>query len=261
MRLWLWLATSIISAPLWADDGTYAESAATIETDSAIAQKDSLGLGVVYAQNIYAGIDNKLQPFPLVNLFYNNFFLQSTTAGYTFYRDPELSFAAVMQPQFGGYDASDSDALAGMRDTSYLLNTGAQLGYRLEPLSFSLSALHDITGRSAGNSANIKLAASVPLEDKRLVLIPSISALWEDCHITNYYYGVSAGEATLTRPAYTPSSALNINYALTLKYHLSEHWGSTVGYLLTAYGDEIAESPIVSRKYASSGLAGISYIF
>lgn len=261
LKLSTLLMTLMTCVPVFADDSTYADSAASIQTDSSVVQKNSLGLGLVYAQNIYDGVGNKVQPFPLFNLSYDDFFLQGVTAGYNFYNDPELSFAWVVQPQFGGYNSDDSNDLEGMRDTSYLINTGAQVQYRLLPFSFSLAALHDITGRSAGNSAIAKVAVMVPLEDKQLELIPSISMSWEDSDITNYYYGVSQGESTSSRPAYDPGTAVNVNYGLTLKYRLSEHWGATIGYMLTQYADDIADSPIVSRKYASAGLAGVSYIF
>lgn len=254
------LLLATISAPVFADN-TYIDSAADIAENGFAQEHNSVGVALAYNQNIYAGVGNVIYPFPLLNVSYDDFFIQGVTLGYNTYKDESLSFAFVVQPQFDGYTSDESNDLAGMNDTSYLINTGAQVQYRLLPFAFTLQALHDITGRSAGNSASAKMAIMVPLDDKRFMLIPSVAATWEDSDITGYYYGVSSGEATESRPTYEPASAININYGLTMKYRLAENWGATLGYVLTQYADDISDSPIVSRKYASSVLAGISYIF
>lgn len=250
----------LANASLVLADNSYLSSAESVES-ATTEPKNSIGLGFAYSQNIYDGVDNKLHPIPLLNLTYEDFFVKGFTAGYNLYKDPNLSFALVAQPTFGGYHASDSDALAGMDDTSYLFNTGAQVQYRLMPFSLTLAALHDISGHTGGNSASAKLAAMVPLDDRRFVLIPSIGTEWQSSDITDYYYGVSSHEANDSRPEYNPASAWNMQYGLTFKYQISEHFGSTLSYVLTQYAKDISDSPIVSRSNSSALLAGISYIF
>lgn len=242
-------------------DTTYLNTAGDLQSNPPPEAHNSLGVGFAYSQNIYDGVGNKIKPFPLLNITYDDFFIQGFTAGYNAYQDANLSFAFVVQPMFGGYDADESDALAGMSDTSYLVNTGAQLQYRLMPFSLTLMALHDVSGRSGGNSASAKFAAMVPLDDRRFVLIPSMMASWESSDITNYYYGVSSNEATATRPEYNPASALNLAYGLTFKYQIAEHFGATLGYVLTKYARGVSDSPIVSRSTSSAVLTGISYVF
>lgn len=242
-------------------DSSYLENAEAVQTNTTVQTHNSIGLGLAYNQNIYKGVGNRVQAFPLLNLTYDDFFIQGFTAGYNAYQDESLSFAFIVQPMFGGYDADDSDELEGMSDTSYLVDTGVQMQYRLMPFSVTLAAVHDITGRTGGNSASAKFAAMVPLDDKRFVLIPSITATWLDSDITDYYYGVTHSEATATRPAYDPGTAVNIGYGLTMKYQISENWGATLGYVFTQYADDVSNSPIVSRSYSSAIVTGISYIF
>ena len=237
------------------------ENAETTQTGTAPQAHNSVGLGFAYNQNIYDGVGNHIQAFPLLNLTYDDFFIQGFTVGYNAYQDESVSFAFVVQPMFGGYDSDDSDALAGMSDTSYLVNTGVQMQYRLMPFSLTAAAVHDVTGRTGGNSASAKFAATVPLDDTRMVLIPSIAITWLDSDITDYYYGVSQNEATSTRSAYNPGTALNVGYGLTFKYQLAEHWSATLGYVFTQYADDISDSPIVSRSYSSAVIAGFSYLF
>lgn len=241
-------------------DSTYLENADAVETTTAQIH-NSIGLGLGYNQNIYAGVGNRIQPFPLLNLTYDDFFIKGFSLGYNAYQDESMSFAFVVQPMLGGYNADDSDALEGMSDTSYLVNTGVQMQYRLMPFSMTLAAMHDVTGRTGGNSASAKFEASVPLDDRRFVLIPSITLTWLDSDITDYYYGVTQGEATATRSAYDPGTAVNVGYGLTMKYKIAENWGATLGYVLTQYADDISDSPIVSRSYSSAVMTGISYIF
>lgn len=242
-------------------DNTYIDNAGSIQTDSTAEEHNSVGVALAYNQNIYDGVGNKIRPFPLLNVTYDNFFLRGSMAGYNAYQDESLTFAFVVQPQFGGYTSDSSNDLEGMDDTSYLINTGVQAQYRLMPFVLTVSGLHDVTGRTNGNTASARITVVVPLDDRRLALIPSITATWQDSNITDYYYGVSSSESTSTRPEYEPDSALNLAYGLIMKYKLSENWAATLGYILTQYDDSIADSPIVSRKYASTALAGISYIF
>lgn len=261
LKLFALTSMLLISATSVFASNTYLNEAGALQTDSSLQEHNSIGLGFVYGQNIYDGVDNKIQPFPLFNITYDNYFIQGITAGYNTYKDESFSFAFVVQPQFGGYESDESEALAGMRDTSYLINTGVQAEYHLLPFAFTFAALHDITGRSAGNSASAKMAVMVPMDDRRFMLIPSIAVTWEDSDITGYYYGVSSGESTASRSQYSPSGAMNMNYGLTMKYRMAENWTSTLGYMLTQYDSEISNSPIVSRQYASTLLVGISYLF
>ena len=242
-------------------DSSYLENAETVETNTMTQTHNSIGLGLAYNQNIYVGVGNKIQPFPLLNLTYDDFFIKNFTAGYNAYEDESVSFAFIIQPMFGGYNSDDNDALEGMSSTSYLVNTGVQMQYRLMPFTMTLAAVHDVTGRTGGNSASAIFAAMVPLDDRRFVLIPSITATWLDSDITDYYYGVTHSEATSTRQAYDPGTAVNIGYGLTMKYQIAENWDATLGYVLTQYADDISESPIVSRSYSSAVMTGISYIF
>lgn len=239
------------------DDANSINTAST----SSSQEKNGIGVALAYGQNIYKGVDNKFQPFPLLNVTYDDFFIKGFTAGYNAYQDDSVTFSFVVQPQFGGYNADDSDELAGMSDTSYLVNTGVQAQYRLLPFSFTVAALHDVTGRTGGNSASAKMAVMVPLDDQRFVLIPSVTATWIDSDITDYYYGVTSSEATSTRSAYDPGTAVNFGYGLTMKYKMAENWGVTLGYVFTQYANDIADSPIVNRSYASTVFAGVSYLF
>ncbi|MCD8500191.1 MAG: hypothetical protein LRY43_04025 [Gammaproteobacteria bacterium] len=57
-----------------------------VQTTSDPQSSNSLGLGFAYGQNIYTGVDNIIQPFPLFNLSMHNFFLKGDELGYYTYK-------------------------------------------------------------------------------------------------------------------------------------------------------------------------------
>lgn len=223
--------------------------------------QNSLGISAVYNQNIYSGVDSQVLPFPLLNFTYNNFFLQNITAGYHAYTNDYVQASLILAPNFQGYNADDSDELSGMNDAEPSLNAGGRLMLKTKPIVTTLSAVHDISGRTAGNTASAKFSTGLPLMDKRLVLSPSVTFAYQDSNVVNYYYGVGNSEATATRSAYSPGGTINTTAGLVAMYKLSQHWQTNFTYMFTKFGNEIADSPIVSRSTSSTVLLGISYLF
>jgi MipA family protein len=253
------LAVSVFSSAYAAD--TYLETSQEMSPVTFGAQKNSVGVGLAYFQSVYDGVDDETKVFPRINYSYERFFIKGFTMGYTLYGSQDLAFAAVLQPQFGGYDADDSHQLNGMTDKSFLVNAGGEVMYRLKPIVAQLSVLHDMTGRTMGNQARLKLSTGIPLVDKRFIVAPSVAAVWQDSKITDYYYGVSSSEATASRAEYSPGSSWYMNYSLAFMYNISQHWLAAIAYNVTQYDDEVTDSPIVGRDFVSTGTISASYIF
>lgn len=240
---------------------SYAPDASDTESDAAHQLHNSIGLAAVYQENIYAGVDNEVKPFPLLNLTYGDFFIKGTTLGYNTYKTDVMEVAIIGRPSFQGYNADDSAELNGMNSTGALVNVGGQVIFKVRPLVTTVSAVHDFSGNTSGNTLGLKVAAGVPLMDRQFVLIPSVAFTYQDSNIINYYYGVDHSEATQTRPEYSPSNTINTTLGLTARYQVSQHWAATAAYMLTKYGDEVSDSPIVDRATSSTVLLGMSYLF
>lgn len=223
--------------------------------------QNSLGLAAVYRQNIYIGVDNKVVPFPLINYTYKQLFIKGITAGYIGYVNDTVQASLIARPNFNGYDPNDSHRLNGMSEAHPSVNIGAQVMVRILPIMTTVEALHDISGNTAGNTYNLKLASGIPLNDRRLILSPSVTLSYQDKKVINYYYGVSTAESTETRAAYSPSGTLNATYALTALYQITPHWRGNLTYFFTDYGHEIVDSPITDRATSSTVLLGLSYFF
>ena len=223
--------------------------------------QNSLGLGVAYQQSIYTGVDNDVKPFPMLNFTYDDFFIKGITVGYNTYTTDVMQFSLIGRPNFQGYNSDDSRELSGMSDKGTSVNVGGQLVVKMLPLITTVSALHDISGNTAGNTLGLKFATGLPLMDKRLIISPSVAFTYQDSNITDYYYGVSDSEATSTRSAYSPSNTVNTTLGVMTKFQVSQHWSTTLAYMFTRYGNEISDSPIVDRSTASTVLLGASYLF
>jgi outer membrane protein len=227
----------------------------------AFASPNSLGVGLAYQQSVYAGVSGELKPFPLINFTYDNFFIKGITLGYNTYTSDVVQISLIGRPDFQGYEEDDSSELNGMGDRDASINVGGQVVIRTLPLITTMSALHDISGNTAGNTLGLKFATGVPLMDRRLILSPSVTFTYQDANVVDYYYGVSDAEATSNRAAYSPSYTINTTLGLMTKYKLSENWVATATYMWTRYGNEVSDSSIVDESTASTVMLGVSYIF
>lgn len=255
------LACAQSAAALIDSSNTYNSNAYEVQPQGFGHVQNSLGLAAVYHQDIYKGVDSKVLPFPLINFTYHDFFIQNITAGYHAYTNNYFQASLIAAPNFQGYDASDSDELTGMNDADPSFNVGGSVMLKTPPLISTLSAVHDISGNTSGNTVTAKFATGLPLMNKKLVLSPSVSFAYQDTNIVNYYYGVSNSEATSSREAYSPGGTVNTIFGLVAMYQLSPHWRTNATYLFTKFGDEIADSPIVSRGTSSTVMLGVSYLF
>lgn len=252
---------SCAQASMALSGGSYNTSAYSVQPQGFGQEQNSLGIAAVYHQNIYSGVDSKTLPFPMINFTYNNFFIQNITVGYNAYVSDIVQASLIAAPDFEGYDVDDSDDLNGMSDTDPSINVGGRLKVKTIPLITTLTALHDVSGNTSGNTLGAKFATGLPLMDKRLILSPSVAFNYQDKNIVNYYYGVNSSQATPSRAEYSPGSTINTTFGLVALYQLSSHWRGNISYMLTKYGSEIADSPIVNRSTASTVLVGVSYMF
>ena len=242
-------------------DSAYNSSAYEVQPQVFGKTQNSIGVAGLYSQQIYKGVDNKAVPFPLLNFTYNNFFIQNITVGYNAYTSDYFQASLIAAPNFQGYDANDSNELSGMSDKDPSINVGGRVKLKTAPLITTLSAVHDVSGNTSGNTYTAKFATGLPLMDKRLILSPSVAFSYQDSNIVNYYYGVSQSETTETRAAYSPDGTLNTTFGLVAMYQLSSHWRTNVAYMLTKYGSEVSDSPVVDRSTSSMVMLGVSYLF
>lgn len=206
--------------------------------------------------------ERKTFVLPLVALSYRQtFYWHFGQAGvYVLKSNDRRARLAIAIKARRGYDPSDYSALTGM-DKRYTSVEGGIHGIWLSHgLFISYGLFTDISGRSHGSSAQLSLARPFRLAP-RWHLVPSISGEWLSADIVDYYYGVTASEATATRPAYTGSASSNLRLGLMLTYRLSRDWSLFGGAGVTRLGGGISDSPIVSRDSITALHLGAGWRF
>jgi outer membrane protein len=228
---------------------------------TAAAPVSSWGLGLAFGteRETYKGAGNKNNAIPLlmydseyVRVFGNMVDLKLPSAG-------GVRFALRAKYAVGaGYKASDSDYLAGMAERKGSLWLGGAATWK-SPLVWLSAEWLKAGGQSKGQQ--LSLTAEHRIGFGKLQLTPHLSAQWKDDKNVDYYYGVSASEATAARPAYSGKAGTDINAGVRLDYAMRPNQLILLDISSTHRGAGISDSPLVSKDNVPSLRLGYLYRF
>jgi outer membrane protein len=228
-------------------------------TDATSKESFELGFGVGYRNPIYKGIDVDYLPIPLIYYQNGGFFFRGTQIGYRFYQNKGLSFDALAEWVWRGYDADDSRDLLGMddRDPTILGGLGASFydGWGITRLSYA----HDLLGRSDGQEVTLRYFKQFVKD--QWTFTPAIGIRWQGSSMVDYYYGVRAKEATPSRPQYSVGDSWRPFVGMTARYQFNEKWSSLLLLRYDWLDSNIKDSPIVDKDYRIKALFGVLYQF
>lgn len=244
------LAPTTSHAIEWLDN-----TVATLEDN--LDEGSVAGLGVMYSSSPYKGIDDTVLPVPIIQASYKGFFINQTLAGYNFIDDESLKLGIVVGPHFGGYDASESNDLAGMQDRDWGIDGGVRVMLKNEVVDVSATVLIDLSDTSTGQEVSLGLSKTLFAG----FLTPKVAATWSSENVVDYYYGVKASEAAAGRAAYSPNSTVNYNVGLTVAYPIGDKWALISDVQYQIFGDEIKDSPIVDKNGTFRLVLGTVYRF
>ncbi len=249
--------------PLLALPAAYAdEPAAPAQPEAAPASAPSpWGLSVVmlYQQKAYRDVDDEVLVLPLPS--FENRWVRVNGPGVDLKLLPAGPWDLALRLRYdgSGYDASDSPALAGMQDRKGGLWAGAAARWRGGLGELGLEVTGDASGHS--NGTQVKLALGKDFRVGRLGLTPRLGVTWLDAKYVDFYYGVRAGEALNTRPAYTGRSTANTELGLRAGYGLAPNQIVFVDVSATRLGQAIQDSPIVDTGTVAGARLGYLYRF
>ena len=125
--------------------------------------------------------------------------------------------------------------------------------------ALQLSAFHDVSGTHEG----FELFAdySYGWRDQRLYIEPSIGVSYKSADLNNYYWGVTADEASVVVAPYEVKAGFNWHARLMVGYQLSRHLGLSLVAEYERMNDEAAASPIVDERDVLGYFAGMTYRF
>jgi outer membrane scaffolding protein for murein synthesis (MipA/OmpV family) len=223
----------------------------------------AVGLAATATQNPYVGADNGSYAYPYLTSFEH----PTLNDSWLVIRDGELGLRRITSNgwELGlagrvrtlGFGNHDSDQLRGVAEPKWSLELGPVIGLRRWPLQAHLATFFEPTGRHDGVTSRLSL--SYPLQYARIYVVPEVSATYQSGDYADYYYAVSAEEATATRPEYAPGATLNSEIKLSFGFELNERWLLTGKVGVEYLADEIRNSPIVGRDKIWSASLGFAY--
>lgn len=219
----------------------------------------SLGAAMAVIEQPYRGVQPLVIPVPWINWRSGRVHVDGTTAGYDLVHRQNYSASLVIRPRFDSVSPEDSRELSGIRSRSMSADGGISLARMFHGTLLALSAVHDILGKSHGSILSADVSRAVRFTSSSLVLLGGID--WEGRRSTAYYFGVSPSEATPLRPAYTPSSCVNLHLGFFYLRSLGWHWTGVAGVQYTNLGRSIADSPLVSSHSSAVAMIGAAYNF
>jgi outer membrane protein len=225
-----------------------------------------LGLGVVSGQKAYKGTDRETRALPMLS--YESRYvklsgpnLELKLPGLELSDSQRLNFGVVTKLfGGGGYEASDSPALAGMAERKSSVWAGAKVEWENDVADVKLELLGDASGKSKGQRVVLGLERKWMLSPK-LMLVPQVGVEWVDKKYVDYYYGVRASEATAGRAAYVGKATVNPEISLTGIYRFDKQQSLMLNVGVKSLGKEIKNSPIVGRSTENRVMLGYMYRF
>lgn len=225
-----------------------------------------LGLAAGSVQKPYNGMARKAIALPLLS--YENQYIKLSSPnlevklpGLTFSDSSRLRFS--LEARFfseGGYQASDSAALAGMAERKSSAWIGPAVRWETSIADVKLELLGDASGHSKGRRVALGLQRRWVLGN-HLMLVPQVGVEWVDEKYVTYYYGVLASEATPERAAYAGQSTMNVGASLSAVYRFDRQQSLVLNAGVKSLGKEIKNSPIVGRSTENRLTVGYLYRF
>jgi outer membrane protein len=220
----------------------------------------SLGLGVVGSSGLYVGEDSAAMALPLLRYDSEAFSIGIPDGvRVTILERRDYRVSAVVSPRFSAIEASDAPELDGL-DRAFTADGGVQARYVFnERTQLRFWAVTELTDEHSGSEVALSARHALPLG--RVPLLFEGGVTWQSADLSGYLYGVSAPEATGTRPAYDPGDVLIPHLSVGTAIPITQKTRLVANIRADFLPDEVTLSPIVDEDVSVQGFLGISYSF
>ena len=223
----------------------------------------AFGVAITTEQNPYIGAKNGTIVYPYLTSFRDSaftddwFLIRDRGLGARWLSESGWELGAIARVQTLGPGNHNSEDLLGIEDRKWTIEAGPTVGWRGWPVHFNWTTFLEPTDRHNGSTS--RFALSLPMEWSRGYVVPSIEATYQSNDYVDYYYSVTAAEATASRPEYAPGGATNTALRVRWGYALSDDWLLSGRLGVELLDSEISASPIVDRDRIWSATLGIAY--
>jgi len=223
----------------------------------------AFGVALSTEQNPYVGARNDSIAYPYLTSFRDSaltddwFLIRDGGLGARWISESGWELGAIARVQTLGLGNHESEGLLGIEDRKWAIEAGPTIGWRGWPVHVNWTTFLEPTDRHNGSIS--QFAVSLPMEWSRGYLVPSVEATYQSGDYADYYYSVTAAEATVSRPAYESGAATNTAFRIRWGYALSEKWLLSGRVGVEVLDSEITASPIVDRDRIWSATIGLAY--
>ena len=218
-----------------------------------------LGLAVMSERKPYRGVENETRVLPVIT--FENRWVRLSGPGLELKlgQSGPVSFGLTAGLSDDGYKPGDSAFLARMAERKSGLWLGARAQLATDWADFSAQWSGDASGHSEGQRFRLTVERRFALGD--VGISPRLSALWSDGKTNQYYYGVSAAEATAQRPAYSPGAGVDTEVGVRLDYRIAPKQVLFADLGVRSLGSAVRNSPLVDRRSVPEARLGYLYRF
>lgn len=207
---------------------------------------NKVGLGLYRMESRYVGGDYK--NFPLININYENFYMQGLEFGYEFKVSNFTLTPFIKKDSTEGFEKGDLEGFnSNLNDRNNPKIVGGKVGVDIDNLNLELSAFRDFT--SDGNNVSAKVSYTKEIF-RFLYFLPSFTTTYRDKNYTNYYFNYTETEAAnLGFEYYKLDSSLKHELSLGFAMFFSEQVA-----IYSSYNLELCRSDSYNEHLVEDGV-------
>lgn len=220
-----------------------------------------VGAGLLFRSSPYRDYNGNVYQFiPAISYTGNRLQIFGPGARLSLVGNNRLRLALNASYRMGVYKEEDSSYLTGMGDRDSTLLLGPSVIAELPAgINLSLAYNHDVLNRIGGGETGVSLSKGFQVGPFRVS--PHFSLNHLSRKLTQHDYGVSAAQATPTRPLYQPEESLSYEGGAGLFWEISEDWLFFTNLSVEALDSEARNSPLVDASIVVKGFGAITYVF
>jgi outer membrane protein len=223
----------------------------------------ALGGGLRFGQSPYLETDNEDQrTVDLVPLYLYNgkrLFARGTAGGIHFVKRENFEFNFLAKYRFQKLDPDSNIFYEGLEKRKQTVEAGVEGRLRRKWGDLNIRWTADTLNNH--NGQEVQLAYRYEFEAGPWTFSPYASWTWQDADLTNYYFGVSPGEARPDRPAYAPGESQWLGFGLNTAWHASDRIVLFANLGFAGAGSDVENSPLVEEAGFSQLFVGGTYLF
>ena len=223
----------------------------------------SVGAGAIMTRNPYKGVGIESRGIPIFLYRTERLSLYGPMMSYSLFEDDDWEIKGLAKVRFEGYEEDDSRFLQGMDDRKWTLEMGGSLSKNFLNGKITADLTADILNEHQGYELGFYYSYDFRrfLENPALTLTPNVGLGYRSSQLNDYYYGVRASEAIVSRAEYHAGDSTGLITGLRMNYFHSENLSFMALVSFEWLGNEIRNSPIVDEDHIESFLIGIMYSF